>query len=127
MTIYQLCGYDFDPVEWCKTGVAAVFKTREEAEAQLALYMEEARSILNSCFNGDHTQYVENLRSRNGHPRDYTASIICDMADKGQREVYIDTISGGFLSEEHINWPKAIDSHTKTLPIVQLTIKELTI
>lgn len=125
MKLYLISGSDFDPVEWAKFGVAHVFKTREEAEAKLELYMADARSFLNSCFDGDHTQYMEQLNSRNGHPVRYTATIQCDMADKGQRGVYIDTISAGFISEYQVKWSNVIDTHTKELRLVDITIKEI--
>ncbi len=125
MKLYLINGSDFDPVEWAKFGVANVFKTPEEAEAKLEQYIADARSFLNSCFDGDHTQYSEHLHSRNGHPVRYTATIHCDMADKRQREIYIDTISAGFISEAQVKWSDAIDSHTKELRLVDITIKEI--
>lgn len=47
------------------------------------------------------------------------------MADKRQREIYIDTISAGFISEDRVNWSDAIDSHIKELRLVDITIKEI--
>lgn len=125
MKLYLISGSDFDPVEWAKYGVAHVFKTREEAEAKLEQYIADARSFLNFCFDGDYMQYTEQLHSRNGHPTWYTARLQCDMADKRQREIYIDTISAGFISEDRVNWSNAIDSHIKELRLVDITIKEI--
>lgn len=125
MKLYLISGSDFDPVEWAKFGVGHVFKTREEAEAKFELYIADARSFLGSCFDGDHTQYSEQLNSRNGHPVRYTATIQCDMADKRQREIYIDTISAGFISEDQVKWSNVTDTHTKELRLVDITIKEI--
>ncbi len=125
MKLYLISGSDFDPVEWAKFGVAHVFKTREEAEAKLELYMADARSFLNSCFDGDHTQYKEHLYSLNGHPERYTASILCNMTDKGQRGGYIDTISAGFISEDEVKWNTAVINQIKNLSLVDITIKEI--
>lgn len=125
MTLYLISGIDFDPAEWKKYSVAKVCKTREEAETKLEQYIGDARSFLASCFDGDHTEYTEDLHSRNGHPVRYHVNLVCDMADKGQRGVYIDTISSGFITEEQVNWSPAIDSHIKELRLVDITIKEI--
>lgn len=125
MKIYLISGIDFDPSEWRKHSVAQVFKTREEAEAKLQGYMRDARSIINSCFDGERTQYTEDLHSRNGHPIWYRVNLLCDMADERQREIYIDTISAGFISETQVKWSDAIGTHTKELRLIDISIKEI--
>lgn len=125
MKLYLISGNDLDPVEWAKTGVAHVFKNREEAEAKLEQYIADARSFLNSCFDGDHTQYIEHLESRNGHPVNYVVVLQCDMEDKQQREIYIDTISAGFISEDMVAWDVQVYNRFKELRLVDITIKEI--
>lgn len=125
MTLYLINGTNFDPVEWCNYSVAKVCKTREEAEAKLELYIADARSFLASCFDGDHTEYTEDLNSRNGHPIRYRVNLICDMTDNGQRSVYIDTISAGFISEDMVAWDVQVYNRFKELRLVDITIKEI--
>lgn len=124
MKIYILKGHDLDPSEWQRYSVAHVFKTREEAEDKIQEYTNDAASVLQSCLDGDHTHYTECLNKRNGQIVRYTATVIYDMADKVQREAYMQTISSGWLSEEGYDWPSSIESHTRELRLIDLTIIE---
>ena len=125
MKIYILNGYDLNPSEWQRYSVALVFKTREEAEAKIQQYANDAAFVLKSCLDGDRTQYTECLNKHNGHIARYTANVIYDMADKKQREAYMQTISSGWLSEEGYAWPSSIETHTRELRLIDLSIKEI--
>lgn len=127
MNIYLISGYDYDPVEGCRNTVAHICKTREEVESKLAEYIKDIRSILDSCQDGDNTDYTECLYSRNGHTSYYSAKVICDMADPKQRQAYMDYISQGWLSADKYNWSEVIDSHVKELRLVSISIKEVEI
>ena len=125
MKLFLIKGFDYDMCEAAKCPVATVCKSREEVETKLQEYIDEARYVFNSYLDDEKVDYTETHYRHNGNSVCYIGKMCLDMANPVHRKAYIDIISENWLSAEDYQWSESINSHTRELTLISLSVKEV--
>ncbi|ROT19595.1 hypothetical protein EEL53_10145 [Muribaculaceae bacterium Isolate-114 (HZI)] len=88
MKIYVIQGYGYDPTESKIETYAIVCMSREDAERQLDMIIEEQTMIARSeTYCG--IEYVETIRKRNGKVSHYKIEMIYNLRNQEHKEAFL--------------------------------------
>lgn len=88
MKIFVVEGYGLNPAESCIETYAIICKSREDAEKQLEMIIEEQVMIANGETSYG-VQYIETIRKRNGEIHHYLLEQLFDLRKPEHRESFL--------------------------------------
>lgn len=104
MKIYVVHGYGCDPSESNIETYAIVCTSREDAEKQFNMIIEEQLMMAKS-YTYCGVQYVETLRKRNGKIHHYHLDMIYDLRNPAQKEAFLwsTKVTGGNINNDEFH------------------------
>lgn len=88
MKIFVVSGFGINPAESCMETYAVVCKSRDDAEKQLEMIVEEQVMIAKSEVSSG-VQYIETIRKKNGNIHHYLLEQLFDLRKPYHRESFL--------------------------------------
>lgn len=104
MKIYVVNGYGYNPSESCIETYAIVCTSREDAEKQLDMIIEDQLIVAKSeTYCG--IQYAETIRKRNGNIHHYSLEMIYDLRKNEHKESFLwsTLVIGGNINNDEFH------------------------